>query len=153
MEIRLLDKETALIRTIAEWHHAQWRHLSSRSIEDRIAELEEHGTEVPLTLVGFAGREPIGTASLLRSDLDIWPHLTPWLTSEYVLPEFRLGNVKELLYREAIETAKRLNFNALYYWTRFRQDHFTNLGWRAIGTASPQFGPVTIMKLDIAAGR
>ena len=149
MDIKLLDNDFALVRTLAGWHHTQWAHLSSRTIEDRIAELEEHGAGIPLTLVGFEEAQAVGAVSLLRSDLDIWPHLTPWLSSDYVLPEYRLSNVAQLLYWEAIDTAKRLDFNALFYWTRFRQDYLTSLGWRSIGTASPHFGTVTIMQLDL----
>lgn len=152
MEIKLLENNPAVVRTIAEWHQAKWEHLSDQTLEDRIAEIGRHSATVPLTLVAFDGTQPVGAVSLVQCDLGIWPHLTPWMSNEIVLPEYRLANLTKELYQEAIDRANRLNIDTLYYWTRFREDYLTALGWRQIGTASPHFGPIKIMKLNLTPG-
>ncbi len=76
-----LPADPVLVRTVSEWHQAEWGHLSERTTEDRIAEFAEHGRAVPQTQLATLKGEPVGTASLLVHDMDILPDLTPWLAS------------------------------------------------------------------------
>lgn len=69
MEIKLLENNPAVVRIIAEWHQAKWRHLSDKTLEDRIADIGSHSATVPLTLVAFDEARPVGAVSLLRTDL------------------------------------------------------------------------------------
>ena len=153
MEIRMLDHDPKLVRTISQWHQQQWGHLSTRTTEDRIAEFAEHGTGVPLTLVGFAGKEPIGTASLLAHDMDIYPELAPWLGSVYVLPEHRRRGIGRQLVAGVANEAARLAVSTLYLFTEDREGFYAAMGWETLRTLPYHGETVTIMKLEFAAGR
>src|SRR4051812_20450451 len=52
---------------------------------------------IPLTLVAAEGNEPVGSVSLVESDLTGWDHLTPWLASLYVRPDWRGQGIGKLL--------------------------------------------------------
>ena len=151
MEIRLLDHDPKLVRTISQWHQRQWGHLSTRTTEDRIAEFAGHGTEVPLTLVGFAGRELIGTASLLVHDMDIHPELAPWLGSVYVLPEHRRRGHGKQLVAGVTDQAARLAVSTLYLFTEDRERFYAAMGWETLETLPYHGETVTIMKLALPA--
>ena len=150
MKIKLLDQDPGLIRTIAEWHQAEWGHLSDRTVDDRIAEFGEHGGGVPLTLVGSLEGQPLGTASLLAEDMDIHKDLTPWLGSVFVLPQHRSRGFGARLVQGVVAEARRLQVSTTYLFTEDRAGFYAAMGWREIQTRPYHGRPVTIMKLDLA---
>ena len=152
MEIKLLEQDPALIRTISEWHQAQWGHLSSRNTQDRIAEFAEHGATVPLTLVADLDGAPIGTASLLAEDMDIHKELSPWLASVYVLPEHRSRGFGTQLVQGIVTEAQRLEVGAMYLYTEDRAGFYAAMGWQELETRKYHGEDITIMKLELAAG-
>ena len=152
MEFRPLEQDPALIRTISEWHQREWGHLSGRTTEDRIAEFAEHGSEVPLTLVGFAAGAPIGTASLLTEDMDIHKALTPWLASVFVLPEHRSRGHGTRLVKGVVSAARRLGVPAMFLFTEDRAGFYAAMGWETLETRPYHGETVTIMRLNLASG-
>lgn len=150
MKIELLRQDPGLIRTLSEWHQAEWGHLSDRGIENRIAEFAEHGAGVPLTLIGLLDGAPIGTASLLAEDMDIHKDLTPWLASVFVLPEHRGQGHGTRLVREVVLHGERLGVPAMYLFTEDRADFYAAMGWQVQETRPYHGETVTIMKLDLA---
>ncbi len=147
MEIKHLPADPALVRKIAEWHHAEWSHLSGRTVEDRIAEFAEHGTDIPLTLVAWLDGAPVGTASLLVQDMDVHRELTPWLGSVYVLPRHRSRGIGKRLAGRAVAEAGRLGVATLYLFTEDRAGFYTALGWETMDSFPYHGETVTLMRL------
>ena len=147
MEIKHLPEDPALVRRIAEWHDAEWSHLSGRTVEDRIAEFSEHGTDIPLTLVAWLDGAPVGTVSLLVRDMDVHQELTPWLGSVFVLPEHRSRGIGTRLVGRAVEEAQRLGVATLYLFTEDRAGFYAAMGWEAMHSFLYHGETVTLMRL------
>jgi len=148
MDIRHLTADPALVRTLSEWHQAQWGHLSDRTTEDRIAEFAEHGTAIPQTQVAFREGRPVGTASLLVQDMDILPELTPWLGSVYVLPELRRQGIGTALVQAVVAEAARLQVPTLYLFTEDRAPFYAAMGWQTLEERPYHGEQVTLMKIN-----
>ncbi len=131
MEIQPLTADPDIVRMVAEWHQAQWGHLSRRTAKDRMTEFEEHfdRSTIPLTLLAWEGSQPIGSASLLVADMDARPNLTPWLGSVLVLPEHRGKGVGSALVKAIEGEALRLGEQTLYLFTPDRESLYQQMGW------------------------
>lgn len=151
MQTKLLSRDPAVIRTISEWHQAEWGHLSNRNVDDRVREFAEHGSGVPLTLVGFLEGAPIGTASLLTEDMDIHKDLSPWLASVYVQPEHRHLGYGTRLVKGVVAEARRLGVAAMYLFTEDRAGFYAAMDWETLETRDYHGEAVTIMKLKLTA--
>ena len=95
MEIKIdnLANHTHFISTLARWFHEQWGHLQPETtLEQRIAKLNERCEKrsgIPITLVAMLDHHAIGTASLVKHDMNVHLELTPWLSSVYVDRAYR----------------------------------------------------------------
>src|SRR3954471_4511444 len=87
---------------------------------------------LPLALIACHGAELIGTVSLKEQDLDIRPHVTPWLGGLFVVPEWRGRGVASLLMHRAVAEAGRLRLNELYLWTSSAEPLYLKLGWKLV---------------------
>ena len=121
LQITRLPDDPDLVRTLSDWHQAEWGHLSARTTADRRAEFAEHGAGIPQTRVAFLEGRPVGTASLLSSDMDIHPELTPWLASVFVIPEQRRRRIGYQLVRTIMEEGARLGVGTMYLFTEDRE--------------------------------
>lgn len=149
MEIRYLPDDPAVVRTVAEWHHGEWGHLTGRSVAEREAELlQQCGSDrIPLTLLAVEAEQPVGCASLVVSDMSTRPELTPWLASVYVLPTHRRGGVGGRLCRQAVAEARRLGVETLYLFTTDRVAFYRALGWQPGERVTYRGEEVTLMHL------
>ncbi len=149
LKITRLPDDPALVRTISEWHQAEWGHLSTRTTEDRIAEFAEHGDGIPQTQVALLEGRPVGTASLLTADMDIHQELTPWLASVYVIPERRSRRIGTRLVRTIMEQGARLGVGTMYLFTEDREGFYAAMGWESFEKLSYHGEEITIMKYDV----
>lgn len=123
------------IPTLAAWHYAQWGHWNPAKDEDRRTEgLETHLQKraIPTTFVACEGEELLGSASLVDSDLDIRPELTPWLASVFVAPAARNLGVGSLLVQRVMQEARELGVPQLYLFTPDREHFYARLGWQLV---------------------
>ena len=91
MEILPLADKKAFIAQLAELHHAEWKHLNpSLALEDRAEAIAEAaGREgIPSIFITMSGNQLVGSAVLVRNDMDTKPDLTPWLAAVYVKKPF-----------------------------------------------------------------
>lgn len=153
LEISILSNDELLFRKLSEWHQAEWGHLSDRTLPDRVREFQEQGgsTNIPLTLVAFKDNEPVGTCSLLVHDLSDVPkydHLTPWMGSVYVLPEYRRQGIARAMCKKAVEAAKRLKVKTLYLFTPDQQVLYSGMGWEVVDNFELRGEMETLMKIN-----
>mgnify|MGYP003451626311 CR=1 FL=1 len=81
----------------------------------------------------------VGCYALLLNDINSRQDLFPWFAYLYVMPEYRGKGVASKLIQHGIETAKQLQFDALYLETNI-EGMYEKYGYVSIGSASDPFG-------------
>ena len=90
-------------------------------------------TSIPLALVAHDSGTFLGTASLIASDLDERPELTPWVAAVWVEERARGQGVGAALVDAAARAAFALGFPRAYLCARARMTRFyERLGWTLI---------------------
>ena len=101
-------------------------------VETRLKENSEH-TPIPLALVAHNGESVLGTASVIASDLDERPELTPWVAAVWVEERARGHGIGAALVDAAARTCFALGFPRAYLCAGARMTGFyERLGWTLI---------------------
>ena len=156
MKIKIdnLVNHARFISTLARWFHDQWGHLQPEtSIEKRITRLHDRCKKtggVPLTLIAIKDHGVVGTASLVKHDMDVHLELTPWLSSVYVAKEHRNQGIGSQLVNRIVQEAKNMDTKMLYLFTPDREGFYTRLGWRLLYREKYRGQPVVVMEIGVA---
>ncbi len=131
-----LSERPEAFPTIAKWHWEEWGHtdangslkswtdgLSERNNSDRIP-----ATYAALNEVG----QPIGSVTLVESDMESHPELAPWLAGLFVLPVYRHLGLGSDLALHALREARRFGAPRLYLHTATAAQLYEKLGWRRL---------------------
>lgn len=147
MEIDYLVDHPEFIPALARWHHAQWSDLSPEgTIEHRMVELRAHVRGgLPTTVVAHAGGVPLGSASLVESDMDTRPDLTPWLASVFVAPENRRRGIGSVLVERVVDEARAIGVDVLHLFTMDQERLYARLGWSVLERARYRDHDVVVM--------
>lgn len=132
MEISYLADAPEHLPVMARWLHDEWDHMyPNATLETRTKRLEAqlNRDAVPLAVVAHRGNETIGSASLIASDMDTHPELTPWLASVFVIPAFRGQGAGRRLIARIMEECGKLGFEKFYLWTDKEEQLYASMGW------------------------
>ena len=137
---------------------AKWRvdtfftHPGGYTVEEMTALILAPPMGPKETFVLFDGGQPVGTAGLVRQDLDARPDLTPWLAGVFVLPGFRgRGHATALVHRvEAFALAAAVP--VLWLYTLKAEPLYARLGWERAGTEQEDGHDVVLMRRVLAMG-
>ena len=106
---------------------------------------------LPIALVAHDGAEFLGTASVIASDLEARPQLTPWVAAVWVEPHARSRGVGGALVERAARDCFALGFARAYLCARPALTGFYGqLGWIAIERDVGKRG-LTVFIQDAAA--
>lgn len=144
------------VPVVAKWHHDQWSHLNpGRSLSERIAEYElKHGRkQIPTTVVGLLGDQPVGSASLIEHDMDTHLELTPWLASVFVSPAHRGRGFGSALVRRIEAEAQSLGTEVLYLFTPDRESLYARMDWKPMLKEEYRGEQVVVMEKKMAANQ
>lgn len=140
------------IPILARWHHAEWGWMApDQTIDDRVAQLETTARPggIPSTVVALDGDEPVGSASLVESDMATHPELTPWLASVYVAESHRRRGIGSGLVRRIVDEAARLGVDRLWLFTPDQEALYARLGWRVESRERYRGEDVVVMAIDL----
>lgn len=132
MKIEYLADHPEFLPMLAQWQHGEWGHLRpGDSVEARMARLQRHCERggIPLTVVAHEEGELLGSASLVRNDMDTRPELTPWLAGVFVAPKHRRRGVGAELVRRVMDEAAAQKVAILYLYTVHSETFYASLGW------------------------
>ena len=102
-------------------------HISVR-LRDNMAD-----TPIPFALVAHDGAGFLGTASVIASDLEQRPQLTPWVAALWVEAAARRRGVGAALVHRAARDCLALGVERVYLCARPRlRDFYNGLGWTLI---------------------
>jgi len=135
LSIEHLADHKDVVPTVAAWVYAQWPHFNpGATLEDIVGKLTERTVRhrIPETFVALHEGKPVGTASLVSSDLPTPQHLSPWLASVYVVPEYRNRGIGSRLVERVAAEAITLRIGKLYLYTPDKVPFYTRLGWSAL---------------------
>ena len=138
------------LEKLAAWHHAQWSHLyPGQTLGERTKTMQSHLSHkpVPSTFIAI-DQEPVGSASIIESDMETHPELTPWLASVYVDEPYRNQGIGNALVEHVVDFAANNMIDRLYLFTPDRQAFYRHLGWHYLGSENYHGEDVTIMYKD-----
>jgi predicted N-acetyltransferase YhbS len=149
----LIDCENHLA-TVANWQQAEFGYLNpSVTIEQRRSRLLEslQRDGLPLTIVAVSEESlAIGAATLLPKTIT-HQHLTPWLSTVVVPPEFRGKGIASALSLRAVSEAARLGFKTLNLFTPRNESLYKRLGWETCERSNHNGLPIAIMSRPTSA--
>ncbi len=105
------------------------------------------------TFVLFDHDQPVGTAGLVRQDLDARPDLTPWLAGVFVQPAFRGRGYATALTRRVEAFALAAAVPVLWLYTLSAEPLYARLGWQRVGTEQDDGHEVVLMRRLLSEGR
>jgi predicted N-acetyltransferase YhbS len=131
LNVVTLTEHPHLAPAVAEWLLDEFRHALSPSYDQQVANLLAQKAPEE-TFVLFDDDVPVGTASLVTSDLPSRPDLTPWLASVLVRPQFRGRGYSAPLVKH-VEEAAAASATVLWLYTWSAERVYDRLGWERVG--------------------
>lgn len=132
LKIVNLYKNKEFIPQVADWIYHEFieGHIQDCTHSDILRALENRQEEtLPMTFIGFAGTDCVGTISIFSNDLKKRPELCPWLAALYIQDKYRnRGYAKELI-RKVESVASYLGFPKLYLRTETAGKYYSKQGW------------------------
>lgn len=123
------------IPLIAQWHQNEWQHISPQlSTLSRIKLYSGYANcaAIPSCILAIVNDQPVGSASLVASDMETRPHLHPWLASVFVHDAHRQQGIATQLIEHCIDNARLLGVEALYLFTPDQTSFYLKRGWELI---------------------
>ena len=151
IHVAYLADHPEVVPAVAGWLHAEWGHLPGASLENRTLQIEAQAQHraIPCAFVAFDDSRPIGSASLVASDMRSHPDWTPWLAAVYVAPPVRGRGVGSALSLRVAQEAHALGYEKLFLFTPSQQRLYARLGWRELATEFYNTRQVTVMVCDL----
>jgi len=119
---------------------------NEEEVEVKEEALEEEEEEEDKTEVAS---RVLGSVSLDDEDLQICPHLSPWVACMYVAPQYRGKGVASILLNEMNKRAQALGVKALYLWTwQSLVGMYERFGWRVYEHTTYKDEPIVVMKRE-----
>jgi N-acetylglutamate synthase-like GNAT family acetyltransferase len=154
IKIAYLKDYQEYVTAVSKWSYDIWSayepHMTRKS---QIQKFKQHCNidKLPLTLIALNDYDYIIGMCSLRQNDGIRPDLTPWLTSLYVIAEYRNQKVDEKLINAAKRVARSLGFDNLYLFTFDTKltHYYANQGWSLAGKDKYNDHPISIMETKL----
>ena len=147
-----LKNQPEHIESLAHWHHSEWSHFNPKeNITQRITRMQTYLDDsfIPSTYIAF-DEELLGSAAIVKNDMDTKPELSPWLASVYVNAEKRNKGIGTKLVTHLMQQARLNNIDNLYLLTPDHKKFYQRLGWQIIGDEKYHGFDVTVMQISLA---
>lgn len=133
--------------TLAGWAHKEWyaqRDVPYKAVE-RDFERRMNSARPPMSFVALHGNIACGMVSLKIKDLLTRQDLSPWLSSLYVLPEYRKKGIGKSLISVVVREASILGYHRIFLFADHRDaehlaEYYISLGWEFFSDAKDSFG-------------
>jgi GNAT superfamily N-acetyltransferase len=150
VRIAAVSDQPELAPLVARWRvRAFFDHPGGYTVEEMTAHILAPPVGAEETFVLFDGNQPVGTAGLMRSDLESRPDLTPWFAGLFVEPAFRRRGHASALVRRVEAFALAASVPTLWLYTSTAEALYLRLGWRRAGVEQEDGHNVTLMHRDL----
>ena len=150
--IQHLGQLPEAIPIVAQWHQDEWYQISPDLTTNlRISLYKSYSCDnsIPFSLIATINNKPVGSASVVTSDMETHSHLSPWLASVFVHPEFRCNGIATQLIENCIARLKTHDFEMLYLFTPDQLSFYQKRGWQKMESMIYHNEPVDIMKYPL----
>jgi GNAT superfamily N-acetyltransferase len=147
-DIVALSEQPALVVEVAGWIKQAFRYLDGITAEELCTRLRARKRPEE-SFVLLEDNIPVGVASFRHHDLASRPDLTPWLSTVYVVPEYRRRGYASALVRQVETFAKAQNVTTLWLYTLHSAGLYARLGWHRAGLARDPNYVVVLMRRDL----
>ncbi len=145
--IAAVSERPELAPLVARWRvGAFFDYPGGYTVEEMTALILAPSVGPQETFVLFAGDRPVGTAAMIRTDLETRLDLTPWLAGLFVEPAFRGRGYATALIRRVEAFAQAASVPVLWLYTSTAETLYARLGWQRAGTEDERGEPVVLMK-------
>ncbi|RCW41717.1 GNAT family N-acetyltransferase [Halanaerobium sp. MA284_MarDTE_T2] len=151
MKIKYLADEKSCIPKVVNWLYEEWggnyeygREVWKKRVNNRL-----NKGKIPVTFVALMESDVVGTASLIKHDMDIKKNLTPWLADVYVPPNYRGKKIATKLVKRVLAEANQINISKVYLYTRQAAGFYRKLNWETIGKCNYYGAEVTLMEFNL----
>jgi N-acetylglutamate synthase-like GNAT family acetyltransferase len=153
MYIDFLKNKMEHMETINRWLYNQWGYHDSDGSEekwliDRKDKLN-NSKLLPIIFIALEEETPIGTASIVKSDMKTHPELEPWLANVYVKEDKRGNGFGTKLVKRGLKESKLNNFKKLYLFTPDKKKFYQKIGWKLYKHEEYRNEMVEIMKYSL----
>jgi len=139
------------IESLAHWHHSEWSHFNpDENIAQRVTRMQTYLNDnfIPSTYIAF-DKELLGSAAIVKNDMDSKPELSPWLASVYVNSEHRNKGIGKKLVEHLMHQAQLNDIDKLYLLTPDQKKFYQRLGWQSISDEKYHGSDVTVMQISL----
>ncbi len=145
-----VSKRPELAPLVAEWRvSAFFDRPGGYTVEEMTALILAPPVGPKETFVLFDGDRPVGTAGLMRSDLESRPDLTPWLGGLFVEPAFRGRGHATALVGRVEDFARVASVRILWLYTLHAEGLYLRLGWQHAGVEQEEGHDVILMRREL----
>lgn len=140
------------IPVIAQWHQNEWHNISPDLNTDARIQLYssyQRFSTIPSCILALINNKPAGSASLVVSDMDSYPQLSPWLASVFVHSDFRNQGIASQLLDHCLDAARQADIKILYLFTPDKTDFYRKRGWDIYESTIYHGENVDIMSYDL----
>ncbi len=151
MQILDLKQAPAHLPTLARWHQKEWSLLNpGETLEQRMARMQPYLNDDFIPAMYIAEDATLlGSAAIVKNDMDIETSLSPWLASVFVTPAHRKKGIATKLVRHVMAQAKNHGIKTLYLYTPGQHLFYEKLGWQKNRIVQYHGHSVTIMQLTL----
>src|SRR5208283_3230103 len=132
---------------LAYWAYNEWyKHRSyGFGLVMKVYLGRAQGDSLPQCFVALEDSLPVGMGTLKLDDLWLRKDLNPWLSSLYVVPEFRGKGIGNAIVSQISERSRGLGFESLYLFLGQRQPErlerfYTAGGWEVLAVSKDNDG-------------
>jgi N-acetylglutamate synthase-like GNAT family acetyltransferase len=131
VRLEYLADHVSHLPQLATWQHAEFGYLNpANTVERYVARLTAslQKSNLPTTFIALRDDTLLGSASLVRHTIT-HPHLSPWLSSVYVDPQYRGGGIASALVGRVEKAAAEMGSGRIYLFTPSSEKLYAGLGW------------------------
>lgn len=154
LDIINLAQRLDLLSVCSSWNYQEWGRAAGKSeaqIAEAIGQIAQD-TQGQAARMALMHGKPAGMALFIHSDLDTHPHLTPWLASLYVSPEFRGLGIGRSLVKAIEQSAFALKHEELFLYT-YHASYYEQIDWLNFEALEGDQAGMTILRKPLSDGR
>jgi GNAT superfamily N-acetyltransferase len=148
LTIQHLADRPEFIPVCAAWVYGEWgSQTKTGSLSLSLTRFEERSQKahVPIALVALIGDKPAGTISIIKSNLKLYPDLSPWVSSLFVHSAYRKQGIANALIGAIEQEAIKLGIKTLYLHTETAENLYKSHGFCSIEPVDTEWGQGVLM--------